>query len=134
MTPETIALAKRALRCSAWRWLPGMRWIAVVTDDDGEEYEDGAQGRIENGYGDDADEAGLPDLTDPATLGALLSLVRDAWGPATWAQPYADGSQWRVHRWRPDPGEPWGGVPPECIGASEAEALVVALIEGARAP
>jgi len=111
MTPENIARAKRAVRCSAWRWLPGMRWLAVVTDDDGEEYEDGAEGRIVDGYGDDADEAGLPDLTDAATLGALLGLVRRAWGPAfvkqlgsEWAK--ANGSKTRagtyINEWPTD--------------------------------
>ena len=28
----------------------------------------------------DADMTALPDLTDPATLGCLLALVREAWG------------------------------------------------------
>jgi hypothetical protein len=62
----------------------------------------------------------LPDLSDPATLGCLLALVRKALGdPFVYLAP-ADG--WFVGRGARD------GVIAE--GATEAEALVVAL-EGA---
>lgn len=61
-------LAKRAVACKHWRWMPGMR--------------------LQNGYmlkDEDfpalGDEYGwLPDLTDPATLGCLLALVRKVCG------------------------------------------------------
>lgn len=34
----------------------------------------------------------LPDLSDPATLGCLLELVREAWGTETaWVEPGHDG-------------------------------------------
>lgn len=67
-----IELGKRAVACKSWRWMPGMRWR---TEDD--------RGRLDDfqpeymGRPPDA----LPDLTDPATLGCLLALVREAWGP-----------------------------------------------------
>jgi len=66
MTDEMIALARRAVACRGWRWIPGMKlttglrlteslvWLTYPVD--------------------------LPDLTDPATLGCLLALVREAWG------------------------------------------------------
>ena len=51
-----VALAERAIACKGWRWLPGMRIINA-----------GYRG-IER-----------PDLSDPATLGCLVALVREAW-------------------------------------------------------
>ena len=70
MTEEQIALAKRAVACRGWRWMPGMRTDLGerVSDDD-------AQTDAPTNWTDD-----LPDLTDPATLGCLLTLVREAWG------------------------------------------------------
>ena len=68
MTDEMIALSRRAVACKGFRWMPGMRWW---TDDD--------RGRLDDyqpeymGRPTDA----LPDLTDPATLGCLLALVRE---------------------------------------------------------
>lgn len=59
----------------------------------------------------------LPDLTDPATLGCLLALVREAWGdPAAHVVPDGD---WHVYGDMPE--TEYG------IGDSEAEALVAAL-------
>ena len=37
--------------------------------------------------GDALDIMAEPDLTDPATLGCLLALVREAWGPVVWWEP-----------------------------------------------
>ena len=44
----------------------------------------------------------LPDLTDPATLGCLLALVREAWGTRVWI------------RW-------WGEVSPSMSGRSRSK-------------
>lgn len=65
-------LGRRAVACKWWRWMPGMRWVAPRT---------GAAGRVrDTGFRVPDPEWGiLPDLTDPATLGCLLVLVREAW-------------------------------------------------------
>jgi hypothetical protein len=61
----------------------------------------------------------LPDLDDPATLGCLLALVREARGDQTLASRFDDEYGW----WVVD-GNRWA----DCgRGDSEAEALVAAL-------
>ena len=86
MTPDLTDLARRAVACPHWRWVPRMRarlgnldagdvaavgalGVAVVWD-----WECGAV------WHDDDDLT--PDLSDPATVGCLLALVREAWGDA----------------------------------------------------
>ncbi len=72
MTQEQmIELARRAVACKGWRWMPGMRWW---TEDD--------RGRLDNFQPEymGRPPGALPDLTDPATLGCLLALVRAAYG------------------------------------------------------
>lgn len=70
-------LARRAVACPRWRWMPGMRWT-VSRSAPLEDY----AGRIldcDRRAPDSSSFLGLPDLTDPATLGCLLALVREAW-------------------------------------------------------
>jgi len=108
MTEEQIALSRRAIACKGWRWMPGMLrvwpfvdrtpiqqsvWSCFASD------EDRARGYIESmpiervddhplsiepmeRWNDAADQwvMNIPDLTDPATLGCLLALVREAHG------------------------------------------------------
>lgn len=103
MTEEQIALAKRAVACKGWKWLPGM------ADCYGRRLREGD-------WLDPAAE--FPDLTDPATLGCLLALVREVHGPHCYTQ--ACGGCWTVQN--EDTDDWWGK---NCV--YEAEALVAAL-------
>ena len=89
MTPETEALARRAVACKGWRWLPGMSIIRHAGGDD--RVMDFSEARL-------AHKDGLPDLTDPCTLGGLLALVREAWGDHLWLPTCidADDQAWVV--------------------------------------
>ena len=126
-------LARRAVACRHWRWMPGM----LALDSCNEEhparvidarrsvvYEDN-DGAIHEGVVSRSD---LPDLTDPATLGCLLALVREAWEPHRGSDYIAStmhtGSGWGV-------GARYGSEGLAAIVlptyASEAAALVAAL-------
>lgn len=104
LRPEDLgALARRAVACKNWKWLPGM--LGWRTTHDGrqvrvrfvESVEDQelVDPRIDlrkpsntlivtSGHvvvdGWHEVSTILPDLRDPATLGCLLALVREAWG------------------------------------------------------
>ena len=86
MTAEQLEnfeqLSQRAIACKRWRWMPGMlaenKDLRIVRrDDDG--YVVGYYPNLS--YISECVPGTLPDLTDPATLGCLLALVREAWGP-----------------------------------------------------
>lgn len=86
MTTEQLEvlekLARRAVACKRWRWMPGMlsnKDLRVTRcDDDGY-----VVGYYENlSYIAECVSGSTPDLSDPATLGCLLALVRESWGPA----------------------------------------------------
>jgi hypothetical protein len=153
MTKEQIALAKRAVACKGWKWMAGMRTVYI---DGGDDYRPGQAFRrtdflecvepyqddthFHNGsiwYG--ARDDGLPDLTDPATLGCLLQLVRKAmeldnrhhsgirWISEKWfdneGMQHSTGG-WRFY-WESKIGARSGYIDGLC--ATEAEALVAAL-------
>ena len=100
-------LAKRAVACPGWRWMPGM------LTEHGNRYV--AEGRYPR-------RSVLPDLSDPATLGCLLALVREAWG-----DPYVYAMRLNVRRqiWVVHVPSDRHNIHGE--GATEAEALVAAL-------
>ena len=95
MTPKLEALARRAVACPRWRWMRGMLTVdAVRLCSSGEApdligFPDGPKTR---GF------IGLPDLTDPATLGCLLALVREAWGEPLLSVAWAGGRWYVVQR------------------------------------
>lgn len=135
MISVLIDLGKRAVACKYWRWMPGMkaigRWPGYpvrlyyfgeklydtddIADDSGylrwrqtHVHEDGG---YEGPY--------YPDLTDPATLGCLLALVRKARNnPAGFVVPECNGN-WTYYTQLYN-ADYW-------TGGSEAEALVIAL-------
>jgi hypothetical protein len=120
MTEEQIALAKRAVACKGWQWLPGMlihTGFRMVWVDESTFRSFEARGNEMYGSTDHL----LPDLTDPATLGCLLALVREAYPRDRGLVPIDMGDgEWQVilkHERK------WSHV----VGKSEAEALVAAL-------
>ena len=121
MTPEIEALARRAVACKGWRLMPGM------LDSDGWRYS-GESKWAHWWWHPEEDQGelplkqvmGTPDLSDPGTLGCLLSLVREAWRDPK-------GSVYYLAPIETEPG--WFaefGAHAE-LYATEAEALVTAL-------
>ena len=120
MTPADALTewGRRAVACPRFRWSPGM--LAIVPPAN-----DGATGytvRIIEGTGPVNSARAFPDLADPATLGALLGLVREAEGdPSLFAECHPIGARWQIHSVE-------GGIFGE--GETEAAALVAALQGG----
>ena len=133
MTEAQTALSRRVVACKGWRWLPGMRtpevlqappwrlplWdnAVVLTAHEGEPV------RVCTILGKvrDLHPGAVPDLTDAATLGCLLALVREAWGdPKINVVPFG-ASVWVVAY------AGWLHKKAIACGATEAEALVAAL-------
>jgi len=101
---EALALAVRLVACKHFRPMPGMR------DLQGRTWTPDLMWRWNR-------TIDRPDLRDPATLGCVLAMVREAWGdPFMYLAP-ADG--WYVGNGARD------GM--AGVGATEAEALASAL-------
>lgn len=142
MTPELQALARRAVACEGWRWMPG---IAVVDPHGVRGYvvdiaplpEAGAWAANRVGVSWlSAEELGrcLPDLSDPATLGCLLALVRESAephrAPGDWPMVCAYQSQskkWGVGAWLNENGRATFAALVLPTYDIEAEALIAAL-------
>lgn len=107
MKYELDILAERAVKSSKWRWLPGMMTV------------DG-RGLV---YGDILEGDELPELANPATIGALMGLLRQLYDDrGMWAEPDGDDiSRWAVYRCTSKGDKRVG------YGNSEAAALVAAL-------
>lgn len=126
-------LSKRAVACKGWRWMPGMAYwsggiayrIAYRCRESGTwvAFEIDSVGGGDRQYGMTLQHA-LPDLNDPATLGCLLALVREAWGDhLLHVEPY-HCAEWHV--W-PAPGMENDRDTAIWHGETEAAALVAAL-------
>lgn len=121
----TAELARRAVACKGWRWMPGMLTnTAYRVCDDGYTWP-----HLQRG---DTLRSGLhfPDLTDPATVGCLLALVREAWGCHVHLRHRARGRPrfGKVSVWEPVDGLARRLVAgPRVLCATEAAALVAAL-------
>jgi hypothetical protein len=119
-------LGRRAVACKHWRWMEGMLLLPHI--DGCECCEDRnfprRAARIPAVFTTDID---VPDLSDPATLGCLLHLVREAWGDPDLS---ADRVS-RAHDKLPDVWQVYvfheSGVKDVLSGHSEVEALVAAL-------
>lgn len=132
MTEAQTALTRRVVACRGWTWGPGMldlfgrRVRNVWPDDLGIHWSHLLDNRVVR----DADA--LPDLTDPATLGCLLALVREAWRCVVVTSPDYDDDEDEeearqgphVTGWRAVETVRWTMVGE---GATEAEALLAAL-------
>lgn len=130
---SNLDLAKRAVACKHWRWMPGMlaknahNTVRVDGHVHGEpfiyslcQFSGEREGRFIR-------EMPLPDLTDAATLGCLEQLVCDAHGVPVWLEP-----DWRKHgneifNWSAVAFRNWLDVPTVGHGPSKAAAWVSAL-------
>ena len=115
-------LAKRAVACKHWRWMPGML--------------DAVFGRVVAVYEDEivfADcrvaafakvQPDSPDVDDHATIGCLLALVREAWGRRVTFECGPDGEDAYIRIVPPHDERAFG---PKFRGSTIAAALVAAL-------
>jgi len=113
MTDEELKIARAFVECSPWQWLPGMRMLHSImgparvrsTTDQGvwvvKEKNLASGFRVER-------DGNIPDVTDPATLGCILQVARDAMGDPglhlrctlPYVPSYTAASPWAVYSGR----------------------------------
>ena len=130
MDDDDLKLARRAVACKGWRWMAGMR-VSYVERLGGRWHTrmiaaDPSAALL------NADP--LPDLTDPATLGCLLALVREAVepqrAPGDWPMVctyQSQGKKWGVGAWLNESGKATFAALVLPTYETEADALVAAL-------
>lgn len=106
---EATALGKRLLACKGFRPMRGM------LDMQGRTWDASLLWRWNSAVD-------VPDLRDPATLGCVLALVREAWGDLHMVA-RCDDRHGKVSWWICR----WGDLPRSRECSTEAEALVAAL-------
>ena len=119
MSEQMQDLARRAVACKHWRWMPGMAIDGLRVTHVNENKNASACGDYSGARTWEVCEGSVPDLTDAATIGCVLALVREAWrNPSICpmhAHPFTN-QDWVV------------AVGKRCFhGVSEVEALVEAL-------
>ena len=137
---DMIELARRAVKCKAWRWMPGTQaagpWRILTVGDDGYPLSCFATAHHSpRGWWGLAGQPGaarelLPDFSDPATLGCLLALVREAWGARNAVCRYSDyHNRWALGFQVSETDAAGQRIFLKEVGAgrTEAEALVAAL-------
>lgn len=125
MTDYLCKLGRRVISCKGWRWMPGMAAVPYGCNVVASDFTYADFIRLPHWRFDDVlSGSWVPDLEDPATLGCVLDLVREAW--------WCDGmhtcrggrcnKEWHVR---------YDGLRkkerPVAVAYSEAEALVAAL-------
>ena len=120
-------LGQRAVACRGWRWMPGMRAI----QDRGGGAEPVRLGATDEAGDEWPHPEAWPDLRDPATLGCLTALVREAWDEPASVAGRAEVFECDPMQaaWMVFPGDrhPLPGHRILGRGETEAEALVAAL-------
>ena len=129
MTDELKDLGRRAIACRGWKWLDGMLDGNIHE----QRYSSDNQGFLELNDFDwshkDAYPSSLPDFSDPATVGCLLALVREAWDDewlACLGSYHRSGGQWTVKGGKSHGSGFFVWVASQAY-PSEAEALIAAL-------
>lgn len=134
MNAELMALGRRAIACEGWRGMPGMK---SLPDSHGRVYR---VCQSERGGLRLTQEAGrrlrqpapdvhslIPDLSDPATLGCLLALVREAFQAPYSGVVWSNIGGWTCAIIGSDGNEQGRLTQGLFLGDTEAEALVAAL-------